>query len=141
MIDEKEIKIGNWFHHNDEWSYRQDKKGLPMKEFDFQWDATDWYALGECILFLETVSPIELSEEWLLRFGFKNKKSSGTSYFDNYWLLDKYGISKCTFDNNGYRKGSFYCGNTEREIKHVHQLMNLYFALTGKELTIQPLKV
>lgn len=134
MIDLTHLRVGNLF---------SDVDGTECY-FAGAWEREDGWIVRDSANNTckeKEIYPIELSEEWLLRFGFKNKKSSGTSYFDNYWLLDKYGISKCTFDNNGYRKGSFYCGNTEREIKHVHQLMNLYFALTGKELTIQPLKV
>ena len=55
---------------------------------------------------------IPLTEEWLLRFGFESK-------------------NPVLFTNSD--GDSFYLDDTK--IKHVHQLQNLYFALTGEELT------
>jgi hypothetical protein len=71
MVDEKEIKIGNWFHHNANWCYRRDENETKMKDFLFQWNDSDWYALGESTLFLENISPILITEEILLKCGFK----------------------------------------------------------------------
>jgi len=70
------------------------------------------------------VDPIPLTEDWLLRFGFE-KMHDG-----NYWNK-KLCIRK---DRNEfyalYEQGRIY-------IQHVHQLQNLYFALTGEELTYE----
>ncbi len=70
------------------------------------------------------ISPIPLTEEWLLRFGIE-KMHDG-----NYWNK-KLCIRK---DRNEfyalYEQGRIY-------IQHVHQLQNLYFALTGEELTYE----
>lgn len=87
------------------------------------------------------LKPIELTEEWLLRFGFFIKDKA---YSLNYggesmryafldiprnpfilWFHGKYG-----FNTQEGRKSDDYC------IKYVHQLQNLYFALTQKELTL-----
>ncbi len=86
-------------------------------------------------------SPIDLTEEWLVNFGFVIDDS-------------QYGIAW----NNGHEWHSIYLVpyengiasvikthgvGTERnimnlcEIKYVHQLQNLYFALTGEELKIK----
>lgn len=76
------------------------------------------------------LEPIQLTEEWLLKFGFeKQERINGIDYnlhplifmFKNksIWMLK---IQMQTIDN----------GN---KIKHVHQLQNLYFALTNTELT------
>ena len=69
-----------------------------------------------------TASPILLTEEWLLKFGIE-KMHDG-----NYWNK-KLCIRK---DRNEfyalYEQGRIY-------IQYVHQLQNLYFALTGEELT------
>jgi hypothetical protein len=86
---------------------------------------------------------VPLTEEWLLKFGFKNTFQQ--VYYDSYQLdIDRFTIIsfsiqqqnksliKCNFDR-GYRsednKKNYY-------IKHVHQLQNLYFALTNEELTL-----
>ena len=83
--------------------------------------------------------PIELTEEWLLRFGFEKAKHSHgydcyiKDGFDfdivshgRYWVLAIYTDESCT-DSLYFAHGRF---------EYVHQLQNLYFALTGEELTI-----
>jgi len=70
------------------------------------------------------VSPIYLTKEWLLRFGFK-ASNSGEVYMLN-------GFHVFTCDNNEWK--SFF---RLSPYKYVHQLQNLYFALTGEELTIK----
>jgi len=72
--------------------------------------------------------PIPLTEEWLLRFGFEKNNN-------NQFILIK-GSVDILFnkDLNGWTCDgiNFSINMTE----HVHQLQNLYFALTGEELTI-----
>jgi hypothetical protein len=70
--------------------------------------------------------PIPLTEEWLLKFGFE--KVSGWDYYKG-WIKD-YVELEC--DCYGFD----YVNNIDKEVKHVHQLQNLYFALTGKELEL-----
>ncbi len=81
--------------------------------------------------------PIPLTEEWLLKFGFTNDYES---MFRKCFVLTTqemafvYNLSKqekelSTFEIKGLNI------NLER-VNHVHQLQNLYFALTGEELTI-----
>ena len=69
------------------------------------------------------IQPIPLTEEWLEKFGFKvhNEKA---------YLLQNY-----TVDLNG----NFWIINHKLSgnIKYAHQLQNLYFSLTGKELEIK----
>jgi hypothetical protein len=80
--------------------------------------------------------PIPLTEEWLVKFGFKKQRGV--------WVLD---FMKSTQGLRGDLRsdGSFslaldeksLLGDTEslslRTINFVHQLQNLYFALTGEE--------
>lgn len=71
---------------------------------------------------LDKVNPIPLTEEWLLKFGF-----NGRDY-------GKYSLIKGMFFDwqNGLDSEPL-----AKNIKHVHQLQNLYFALTQTELTIK----
>jgi hypothetical protein len=74
--------------------------------------------------------PIPLTEEWLLNFGFKQYETVGIK-------------------THNYIKGNFkfnsavlwiaeYKGiHIENKILYVHQLQNLYFALTGEELKLK----
>lgn len=81
--------------------------------------------------------PIPLTEEWLLKFGFEGKVSK-TSNCGNYYLNydAEYGHHDMAL---WYQRGSWCFSHTGRftVLKYVHQLQNLYFALTGEELTIK----
>ena len=71
--------------------------------------------------------PIPLTEEWLLKFGF-DKRMFG------WW-------SNALFLRTENRNGYFYDWQKTNEtagtyIEYVHQLQNLYFVLTGKELIL-----
>jgi hypothetical protein len=81
------------------------------------------------------VEPIPLTEEWLLKFGFTRHHadySNGVIYIKN------------VPDNNEFEWGAYpnELGSgiqikNRKLLKYVHQLQNLYFALTGEELTIK----
>ena len=86
------------------------------------------------------VKPIPLTEEWLLKFDMKftdGFSSSRKLYLNNY----ENDISKITYSpkerllrlSNGDTKGTMLIPH----VKYVHQLQNLYFALTGEELIIK----
>lgn len=80
---------------------------------------------------LGSIKPIVIDGNWLLKFGFEKQSN-------NSWQLDtKYGFSIWGRIDHGFWLfiESDDCGNS---IKHVHQLQNLYFALTGKELILKP---
>jgi hypothetical protein len=86
------------------------------------------------LLFLNNmmdVEPIPLTEEWLLKFGFEKTEWDN---FNSYRLI---------IGNNDYAIVLYSDGNCEVgdiitcKIEYVHQLQNLYFALTGEELKQQ----
>jgi hypothetical protein len=71
--------------------------------------------------------PIPLTEEWLIKFGFEKS--------------DNYGNDEYRLDGYSYFRGRFYISDCDEcgedvEINFVHELQNIYFALTKKELTI-----
>ena len=83
------------------------------------------------------IKPIPLTEEWLINFGFEKAKHSHgydcyiKDGFDfdivshgKYWVLATYTDESCA--------NSLYFAHGRFE--YVHQLQNLYFALTGSEL-------
>jgi hypothetical protein len=78
------------------------------------------------------LTPIPLTEEWLLKFGFLHSLR-----------LDDFMFKKGNdcFQIQPYKEGfsnSVLYNDMEivDRLQHVHQLQNLYFALTGEELTI-----
>ena len=77
---------------------------------------------------IEEFEPIPLTEEWLLKFGFEKN--------DNNQFILMEGSVDILFnkDLNGWTCDgiNFSINMTE----HVHQLQNLYFALTGEELIL-----
>ena len=81
---------------------------------------------------IDDLNPIPITEEWLLKFGFKDDEPH------NYINVDEHGAMQIMFDQ--YRKVvSIFTAGAHyymKEIQYVHQLQNLYFALTGEELTI-----
>ena len=81
---------------------------------------------------VEFISPIPLTEEWLLKLGFKKRKNRHLFHWENKIVISEY---KDEFENFFYPKTG-YDIRFSNEIKYVHQLQNLYFALTGAELTV-----
>lgn len=81
-----------------------------------------YYINGEYGIALN-IEPIPLTEDWLIKFGFTGDDSE-CSYR---------GVSIINID------GVFELFNHDFpvSIKSVHQLQNLYFAMTGEELTIK----
>ena len=74
---------------------------------------------------VKELKPIPLTEEWLLKFGFEKLKG-----WDDTFFFQLNGVQILEYNGSGYDYNSF-------NIKHAHQLQNLYFALTGEELTIK----
>jgi hypothetical protein len=82
--------------------------------------------------------PIPLTEEWLLKMGFDISSSSGYNIKNNGIEIDVW------FNDDGLindiQISSTNISGAYPNIKHfqyVHQLQNLYFALTNEELTMK----
>jgi hypothetical protein len=85
---------------------------------------------------IQSFQPIPLTEEWLLKFGFE-KHGACDAYPNGYY---SHGNLEVNLDNefspavSDPEGNCHYIGNS---CEYVHQLQNLYFALTGEELTIR----
>ena len=90
---------------------------------------------GMATMRFDELEPIPLTEEWLLKLGFKKSKNL---YFDT--NEGKY-FSYIKFDAWDNRGKYSYCLDDERgsykPLDYVHQLQNLYYALTNEELILQ----
>jgi hypothetical protein len=88
------------------------------------------YPSGEYLV--KDIKPIPLTEEWLLRFGFEKLKRAVIAFGKRNliveWLFERW-TGRLYYDA--------YTSIQIIEIQYVHQLQNLYFALTEEELTIK----
>lgn len=131
-MEARELRIGNYVYKIVEFDYP-----------DHNWEVTDikledFYNASrggnEDQFFKDYCKPIPLTEEWLSKLEFERDQEGA-------FVLDKYLIDG---DNDsGY--GMFKILNTNKliydclvsNLNYVHQLQNIYFALTGEELTIK----
>jgi len=87
--------------------------------------------------YVDRIKPIPLTEEWLLNFGFlkENIILTGIAPLN---LPDTFSLPNSPFS---YSQGKLILttgtGDFCVDTKYVHQLQNLYFELTGKELTLK----
>ncbi len=95
--------------------YQDGYMGCYIHKHCYDSSCGDWYKSKD-------ITPIELNEEWLVKFG--AKKLDYKQYNLNGLIIQKKKNGYMTWVNN----------NLPVEIKHVHRLQNLYFALTGEEL-------
>ena len=72
---------------------------------------------------LSDLTPIPLTNEWLLKFGFKPDCNS-----------IQFNLGMFMYEN---KNNLFYIGQESFAMEYVHQLQNLYFILTGTELQTQ----
>jgi hypothetical protein len=108
----RELRIGNWVHNS-------------INNQDFQIDCFLGRELCTNVCEFDSeefdskikdLQPIPLTEEWLLNFGYQ---------IGMFWILST-GEFRINISGIHY------------DIQYVHQLQNLYFALTGGELTLKP---
>ncbi len=138
-LNPQELRIGNFVDvdkseiaqiqkiNSDEFQeFRNEEKGIHVITFPF--------ASGESEMFESNIRPIPITEEWLIKFGFKLINIATNPYeFQyqlDYWIIRKsteFGIEVCQ------DLGEHYV-NRLRSIDFVHDIQNLYFSITGKEL-------
>lgn len=143
-ITSNEIRTGNLFQYF-------------IGEEGCEWDTTklDWQDIKWCEEengnFNKVHKSIKLTEDWLLNFGFKREEKTPSKEHGHYfskWVMDyKYSFAYAPFredwgfyhsytdapkDEDNDRFDFISCG-----IKYVHELQNLYFALTKTELVLQ----
>jgi hypothetical protein len=108
----------------------------------------DGYITEQCPL--KDFEPILLTEEWLLKFGFKVKDRKSNLNTDIFYI-PTFEIDYCLFYADFRLDYGLYVEYTDSPfpeddeklypitfgIKYVHQLQNLIYSLTGEELTIK----
>jgi len=129
-MEAKELRIGNYIIE-DGTIYISGLKMFerPLRLEDFRVDYDNWPDHWDMIV------PIPLTEEWLLKLGFEYRE-----FLDNFFIEIGEQGAIFIFENIT----AYLCEtNSEKQflcnLEHVHQLQNLYFALTGEELTTKQL--
>ena len=124
MIKANELRIGNLFIEENSNKIIEviglDKKTVVFSgKFLYQWQA----------------KPIPLTEEWLLKFGFENVHTDW--FYKDIAKTNSYQFCfNICLSNGKITLDSGFDENSIIKLKYVHQLQNLYFALTGAELTV-----
>lgn len=118
-MNAQELRIGNWINYDGE-NIELTRNRFKLLVFTLGCDFTE---------------PILITEEWLFKLGFINTQ---IGLFE----INVLSRGKINIHINKKRllveigtTGSYLFGETK--IKSIHQLQNLYFALTGEELTLQ----
>ncbi len=71
--------------------------------------------------------PILLTEEWLVKFGFKKDREINTQWWNIFYKSNEINV---------YVMDGCFVNGIDTEIKYVHQLQNYYFTQTGEELIL-----
>lgn len=114
----EDLRIGNLVEYFliNEW------KELPIDGSDIVW------AVSDNEVFNQVHRPIKLTPAWLERAGF--------NYTDDMYEIPDFPFSITMVNNFPTLYCERYGGDVyEKQIQFVHQLQNLYHALTGNELT------
>lgn len=115
MMKATELRIGNWV------SIGNKDQTIDLHiQFDF--DEGGWYVDD---MNIDNVRPIPLTEEWLVKLGVP----LGFETFSNNYMIEDTIDAYCVRLSYDVGMSKFIA-----ETKYVHQLQNLYFALTGEEL-------
>lgn len=137
-MEVKELKIGNFIYDND---------GIVSKITGFTpFDhSTRCDEIEGCLVLIDiyrpngeiskgwecdsnTIKPIELTEEWLMKFGFiKKDEGYGILTSMKQAVLISFGNHNCSINGLSFNNPT----------KYVHQLQNLFFALIGEELELK----
>ncbi len=113
-MEAKELRIGNLLLTD--YDYLVEVEFIHKNHFDCRELTTGSFVVNG------KYKPIPLTEEWLVKFGYRWTNGYGYRFLKG-WIKLKEGVWK-SYD-------------LEAEVKYVHELQNLYYALTKKELTIK----
>lgn len=127
-MKKEELRIGNWVVDTTCGVVTVDLVGYNIIGINTNGSSSTQTSFGN-------IQPIPLTEEWLLRFGFEENQIEVKlphSEWHTEGCLTVHADGGCSLLN--------YTWEAEIElnpVQYIHQLQNLYFALTGQELTLK----
>ena len=128
-MEVQELRIGNLVNHEQTTHVIKSIGGSRVSSVWIRGTDKDVYNSS-----IKHIKPIPLTAEWLVRFGFERKDKivnedvyikGSLGIFPDYNIVVYY-VETC-------KDGSH---TIPIVLKHVHQLQNFYFALTGEELVL-----
>jgi hypothetical protein len=141
----RELRIGNFingiYHDYDDGSQEDIENETLCKVVTLDVSGNGDYPIyvysDEDIEHFSVFKPIPLTEEWLIEFGFSREVKVGSEMGTDGVEFRVYHFDVLTFNTN---HGWWYKVQriNDTPLEYVHQLQNLYFALTGEELTRKP---
>ncbi len=135
LLEVQDLRIGNWIIEPGQ------DEGKPFQIFSIYHEDKNNKVNGLPIALMQ---PIPLTEDWLIRFGFEKRFNN-----DDCNLFDLIGYKEMSLTGLNRGQGFFTLADftgkngwyldlqTRTTLTHVHQLQNLYFAISGEELTIK----
>lgn len=134
-MEANELRIGNLVGHNNPNLAPKYLTVLSIAKDGINfWPNTDEPAVK---IYLTTIEPIPFTPEILEKAGFKKQSKYNTPGVNDRYVYEPNSIA-LPLDHEG---GNLYYWNDaplriEPSVRHVHELQNLIFALTGTELEI-----
>lgn len=130
MIDFRELRPGNYLQG----------KPISIPKMGWHGDGTTRITSYGIYMLEENTeldyNPIPLTEEWLIKFGFRQDFT-----YKYRWAIGTFVIHLMMVDSENeklaYHLALDYGQMLRKPIFSVHQLQNLYYSLTGKELEIK----
>lgn len=130
MIQAKELRLNNYINHKELGIVKVISISSKLGDYESIFveslkDGLDYYFNLD-----QDLIAIPLTEEILLKVGFKvsiNKTCYG--------MITESGKTRLSIFHDGLFKVSYE--DLEIKVKHLHQLQNLFFALTGKNLDVK----
>lgn len=122
MIKANELRIGNWVKVENDF----ERVDNILEDGAYCYLSKEAESVFQPYSF---INPIPLTEEWLLKMGFdeidieENKNNVRVFHLNGIYCNTLYGV--------------YYYTHLLKQIQYVHQLQNLYFALTGEELEVK----
>ena len=94
---------------------------------------------GRTPININGISPIPITPEWLERLGFEKRISP--KGHENWVMYSQHHFAFVLREITPFIGFTYHSYGTDHslQIDHVHQLQNLYHALTGQELTVKEL--
>jgi mannosyltransferase OCH1-like enzyme len=118
-----EVRVGNWY---DQFGNYHQFTGSIIRDLEKAPETQIW------------CKPIPLTEEWLLRFGFN--QSNYELYCERHEemeLRNRYNKFFIEIEEEENMNFVLAIGDEKIDFEFVHQLQNIYFALTGEELELK----